>query len=279
MKFEPRLVWLVALPAEARPLCQLFGLSPSTQSTPFPTYVSACGRELLVVSGLGRNLAAAAAMHAYHELGGGAHIAWLNVGIAGHGHHPLGSAWLVDQVVESSSGARFYPQPVVRYPFPLNPLTTVDVPQGTMADGSLYDMEASGFFQIASRLSSSELVSMVKIVSDHGVDQSSFPSRDQVSDWIKDHEAGLRQLADSMLALSAEESQRLEPIELDLATLSLHFTVTQQHQLRTICRRWNALGLAGSPLAKVSAYPTASDALKSLRQQVDGEIIDWTQNE
>ena len=100
MKFEPRLVWLVALPAEARPLCQLFGLAPSRHPSPFPTFVSASGRELLVVSGLGRNLGAAAAMHAYHELGGGAHIAWLNVGIAGHASHPIGSAWMVNQIIE-----------------------------------------------------------------------------------------------------------------------------------------------------------------------------------
>ena len=279
MKLEARLVWLVALPAEARPICNLFGFIRCSQPAPFPTYRSACGRELLVVSGLGRNLAAAATMYAHSELGGGAHVAWLNVGIAGHANHPIGSVWMVNKVIEAGTGARYYPQSVLRHRLSSATLTTVDRPKGAMEDDSLYDMEGSAVFHLASRLSSSELVALVKIVSDHGVDQSAFPTKIQVAEWMTSHGSVLRKIADGMLSLSAEEAKRLAPIELDFSCIDLHFTVAQQHQLRTIYRRWTALGLDGSPLDTLGQFQSAASALKGLRRTLDEQTVDWTKGE
>ena len=276
MTDEPRLGWVVALGCEAHPIREQLALRPVDRSGPFPVYASECKRHWLVRSGVGRTNAAAATMYLHQLLGGVGHIAWLNVGVAGHRDLPLGTARRVHQIHEASTARRFYPTQVFTSPFKGASLMTVDQPQAVMSDDHLYDMEGSAVFELASRLSSQELVSVVKCVSDHGADGSTWPDKAVVSQWIADQMPGLLSTADGLLEVSMAESARLAPALQPSVFDHIHFTVTQQHQLRRLLQRWQVLRPTESIEAFVSADQSARQVITALRQTLDEQLIDWT---
>ena len=270
-----RLAWAVALPAEAKPIIRHLGLKRSQSNGPFPVYHSACGEYALVVSGVGRNRMSAAVVHLYHVLGQPAYLAWLNVGIAGHKESPLGSAFMISQAREASSGAAFYPHWVFDSPLPLKPLCTVDAPQRQMQDDALYDMEGTAFFDTASRLSCAELVASVKLVSDHGDIDQAFPNRQQIGAWIDAAMDNLDEVAKKLLSLSAEEVHRMVGTDLQAYLDHHHFSVTQRHQLSACLRRWRALGLTSDPLAVVSESASGKAAIRALEAVLNAVEIQW----
>ena len=272
---QGRLAWAVALPAEAKPIIAHLSLKRSQNNGPFPVYHSACGEHALVVSGVGRNRMSAAVVHLYHVLGQPAYLAWLNVGIAGHKDSPLGSAFMISQAKEASSGATFYPHCVFDSPLPMKTLCTVDAPQRQMQDDALYDMEGTAFFDTASRLSCAELVASVKLVSDHGDIDQAFPNRHQIGDWIDAAMENLDKVAKNLLSLSTEEVHRVVGIDLQAYLDRHHFSVTQRHQLSACLRRWRALGLTSDPLAIVSESESGKAAIRRLETALNTVEIKW----
>jgi len=275
MSFSPRVAWVIALDCEARPIRDAFGLAPVPGPAPYPIYRSPCETHWMVRSGIGRNHGAAATMYLHQIMGGGAHIAWLNVGIAGHANLPLGTGRRVNQILEVSTGATFYPTQVFDSQLMGCSLFTVDEPQKTMDGDGLYDMEGSAFFSIASRLSSQELVMLIKCVSDHGVDQDTFPSRDTISGWISTLESTLMVAVDGLLALSAMEADRLSAPDLDPLLRGRHFTVTQTHQLRSLMRRWTALKGCALVDTVVNPDDDARGVILRLKNHLDSLATDW----
>ena len=112
MVLEPKVAWVTALGCEAHPIREALGLEAVKTDGPFPLYRSACARHWLVRSGMGRTNAAAATMYLHQYLGGPGHIAWLNVGVAGHGDLPLGTPRRVHQIHEAATDRVFYPTQV-----------------------------------------------------------------------------------------------------------------------------------------------------------------------
>ena len=154
---------LIALPAEARPLIRRFALKLLQPSETFPIFAGETIR--LIRSSPGKN----AARTAVEQLR--THFSepdsWLNLGIAGHSHHPPGTPLLANKVTDRETGQSWEPA----FPFPLpcdtTELITVDSPEKTYADPCAYDMEASGFFAAARSTARADQVHCLKIVSDN----------------------------------------------------------------------------------------------------------------
>jgi hypothetical protein len=223
----------------------------------------------LVISGPGR-IAAAAAVAAVAATVPDA--AWLNLGIAGHADHPLGSSFLAHRVREVASGRAWYPPLVFAPPCPTAGLTTVDTPCEDFPDDDLYDMEGAGFYEVAGRCAPHELVHCLKVVSDN----REHPARDldaaRVRELIGDNVALIAAVVEQ-LAMLAEEQRRLhaEPPGFEEVLTAAHFSVTRQRQLRRALRRWAVLCPDTDPgdWLREQATRSAAEILAAIEEHLD----------
>ncbi|QWF70722.1 hypothetical protein KEF85_15585 [Methylomonas paludis] len=192
----PSLFIFVALQAEAKPLIQHLGLKKSVETHPFTIYTS--HDTVLVLTGMGKIAMAGAVGYAMAKFAQGFSPIMLNIGIAGHRQHDLGACYLADKILNTATGRTFYPQ----FPFRHN-ITTTKVlsfakPQADYSDDGLYDMEAAGFYEIAARFSTSELIHCIKIVSDNRETPLADFNLDRVNAWIDAHLPGISLLIDQL---------------------------------------------------------------------------------
>jgi nucleoside phosphorylase len=157
--------FVVALPAEARPLVTHFGLVRATSHQSVEVFERP--GLALIVSGVGRH-AAASAVDALVEVAGleGPSV-WLNLGIAGHRDHVPGTVVLADSVVDGVSGTTWALRPPRELHFEVGPVHTVARVELDFETEGVYEMEAAGFCERALALTVPGLVQVVKIVSDN----------------------------------------------------------------------------------------------------------------
>jgi len=153
---------IVALPSEARPLLSHFDLHQQQAPESFRLYVGAEVR--LLLSGVGKNAAASAVEHLQMRFPETA--TWLNLGIAGHAHLPVGTPLLASKVTDAETGQTWEPSFPFVPPCATSELITVDRPETQYPEPCAYDMEASGFFQAARGYAPADRIHCLKIVSD-----------------------------------------------------------------------------------------------------------------
>ncbi len=156
---------LVALPAEARPLRRHFGLLRDNRCTALPLYRR--DRLALAISGPGIGPAHGATVAARAWLGPGPRSAWLNIGIAGHRSHPVGSAILAREVRDHRDVRHWIVPPPPAWSGETGLLITVPRPETRYPARALYDMEGVGFFAAAREFAPPQRVQALKIVSDN----------------------------------------------------------------------------------------------------------------
>jgi nucleoside phosphorylase len=178
----PPVNFVVALPAEAKPIAAFFDLRRQAPHGDFPVYRG--GSVSLVVSGVGK-AAAAAATEFLHGLDGAQDKPiWINLGIAGHGDLPIGEALLARSITDAASGSRWHPPLMVDLPLRTENLITLDQPAFDYGRSAAFDMEASGFLPTALRFTRPELVHCFKVVSDNRDSPAGAINRKRVSAWI-----------------------------------------------------------------------------------------------
>ena len=258
---------VTAFDAEARPLIDHFRLRRQADQG-FPVYAG--GDVWLVVSGPGRINAAAATAHLHARAGFPWDNTWINTGIAGHPELPQGEARIAHKITEKTSGKSWYPALVTGNPWGSAALLTVDQPDSDYGSGGLVDMEASAFMETALRFSSSELVHVLKIVSDNRESPAVIPKASRLEAWIAPHAAALEDFCRSLEKLAipletpAEITQQYETL-----TAAMHFTVSQQNRLQQLLQRWHALNPNMQIPAPVSGQATAQALLDTLQQRID----------
>ena len=260
---------VVALVAEARPLVARFGLRHLHNDGQSVAY----GDEglTLTVTGPGKD-AAAAAMARLQGLGASdAPAIWLNVGIAGCGHLPLGTAFMAHAIVDQRSGERHYPTFPFRPPCPTTTVITVAHPVDEYDADCAYDMEASGIFEIAR--GSSELVHSLKIVSDTTPQERRELSARRVEELVE----SCADQIETTLALLGSLADRPSPLsERDPLAKELlarcHFTITESRQLLQLMERLRAVCPVEVPEAEhllAHSSGRGQQVLQLLRRQLD----------
>lgn len=159
--------FIVAHSLEARPIIDFYGLSKKPDVQGFDVFEK--DQVLLVVSGQGKvNSAAAVGYCAGLTAKGNDPALWVNVGIAGHKHHPIGNLYRANKITDSLSLKSYFPVSLLRTS-KINgiALMTVDEQENQYQQGCLYDMEASAYFSTACRITSVEFINSFKIVSDN----------------------------------------------------------------------------------------------------------------
>jgi len=260
---------VVALATESRPLVEHFRLSEDRSAVGFRVYRGDGMR--LVVTGMGRVACAAGVAALGEQTGGGVAQAWLNVGIAGHASHPVGEGVHALGIVEAATGRRWHPPRIVDMPGRGEVVCTVDAPETGYADSRVYDMEASAFYATALRYATAELVQVYKIISDNRENGVDTVDKRSVRENMARHLPAIEELGAKLAGLAGEvNATRPRLAELDRILNRWHFSVSQQHRLRELLRRWEVL-TGGEPAldADLNRCPSAKAVLGELGARLD----------
>ena len=263
---------VVALADEARPLVDHLSLRSEANHQPFRVYNGAGMR--LIVCGVGKLAAAAAVGYLYRYGNNSGNEAWLNVGIAGHATLPQGAIRLVHKVIDESSGNCWFPSRIVSSDCDSCEIRCVDRPEEEYVGNTLVDMESAGFTGATSRLAKTELVQLLKIVSDNRQSPASQLSRGFVRGLISQHMGVVERTVALLRDLSSDQIGRSAPgTELESFRARWHFTATQTSQLRELLRRWQALRPDELAIGTVGDRPTSRSALEALRLTLDQTAV------
>ncbi len=166
------MIYLVAAHLnEARPLIRRLGLKKVQTSKTFAIYE----REdmTLIISGIGKIRSAAAVSHLLSRKPPARDALLVNIGICGAKNREIGvgQSILVHKLLDHDTGRAFYPDILWKHPFLEDTLETfshaVHSHHMQQVQGSLVDMEGTGFFEAASLFLGPHQIQLIKIVSDH----------------------------------------------------------------------------------------------------------------
>ena len=264
-----------ALKPEARPLLDHFGLRALPDSARI--YHNADTRISLTLSGIGKSAAAGAVARTHGYFDADRSHAWLNLGIAGHADLPVGQAVIIKKVTDAASGQTWFPSRVFPVTIPAHDLLTLDEP-GSDYREELFDMECAGFFRAVSDVATLELAQALKIVSDNADRPMDGVNPDLASRLIEQNLPVIENIIEQLLTLS-ELLRDLNDAGPDYHAITgqRHFTVSQQHQLRSVLRKWRALqpGDKG-PAESVAGKKTATEVLHYLQAELNKAPIRLT---
>ncbi len=243
---SPHLHITVALRSEARPLVRVFGLTPVAQARSFPVWGSADVR--LVVTGVGRERAAAGAAFLQGLGGDLTERAWLNVGIAGHPTLAVGEVRAADRIDSLGGGAlaprSFYPSGILGSPVPTARVITVSDVEEDYPDDALYEMEAAAFWQTVQRFTTADLIQVVKVVSDNKTESVYALDARRIEELIVGSCPLIQEIAVRLLELVSEIAPQLPSPDRMATRLGFErASVTSKRQLARLLQRAHALGL------------------------------------
>ena len=265
-----------ALPCEAKPLIEKFGLQHQSECSAFRLYQNDDLR--LIVTGVGKLAAASAVSFLSHEQQH-EQQAWLNVGITGHASHEIGTAILAHKIIDAGNQQCWYPALINSSSCTSDTITTVDQIQDEYSDESCYDMEASGFFSAASRFNNIELIHSLKVVSDNRHCNTFNITANLTSELIAEQLEHVEKLIEQLRQMSAQlNSHNTANINIDSYIEQWHFTHNQRHQLRQLLQRWNVI-LPGQHAFKTIEQNQLADSkavLKIIRQQLDNAPVSFS---
>ena len=253
---------VTALPAEARPLIDHWRLRRDTSSQAFPVYINAENTLHLIVSGIGKINAAAACAHLISQQKVDQAI-WLNVGIAGHATHPLGTTFIAHSITDSTHHKTVYPPLTIQPACPTEALISLDSVSDHYPENALVDMEASAFYSTATRYSTAELVQTIKVISDNRNEPSSHITPETASQLITGAIGIISDTIDAMQQLAAQINPPPLPIPDFLATH--HFTTTQYNQCIGLLRHCRTLEIPPQQIENLQSLPDARAILHALQ--------------
>ncbi len=270
--------FVAALPVEAKPLITYYLLQP-VSSKPFHVYRNDDIR--LVVSGIGKEKSKQAVSF-LHDLffphpfplpggeGRGEGEAWINIGIAGHRDHEIGTGVLAHKITDSKSEKSWYPAFVFHPPVTTDSVLTVHSAESRYESPYVYDMEASGFYEAALRHSTAELVHCYKVISDNAKS-----SHRNVTPRLAEQMIGNRLNEIAILVTELQKiikslrSLAVRTEELEPFLTRWHFTVTQQFQLERLLRRLKTLALNHTLSDEIKSLSDAKSVLNVLKNKIN----------
>ncbi len=261
---------VVAMKSEASPLIDQFGLERMTcKGDRFPIF----GKEQLklVVSGIGANRAKEAVRYLAQISDSGDVIAWLNVGVAGHGVYAVGTGFLANCIVDSLTQRTFYPLFTTDFVLPTGKVITVDVVETEYKQHAGYDMEAFGFAASASRFSTFEMIHCFKVVSDNRDNSVQHLTRMEIQKLVAGHVDSIDLLCCQLRDLTKSVAQRIEPEDPTVAFANhWRMTVAQREILRKYLHKTKLLNKeinVDSDIVRNS--PNASTMLNSVQSYLN----------
>ena len=266
---------ICALKCEARPLIHHFQLQHVADANIFPCYLDRNTGLTLTVSGPGKIQAAAATSYTCEYFKCLKSDGWLNIGIAGHQLLDIGHPVLAHKILDAGSGQSWFPQIIFSPSCETRIIKTIDKPS-TDYEESVFDMEAAGFYAIASRVGTSELVHVLKIISDNAAHPAEKLDEKFFTGLIENQLDTVDQLINQIMPLSSElEKLHKPPRYFEDCIKRWHFSQYEQHALTRILNRWQILKPDQNPLENVLAVKNGKGFLTLLEQELNSSLINY----
>lgn len=270
---------ICALKCEAAPLLRNFKLENRRNNGLFNCYFNEDNQITLTVTGIGKLNAAAGTMHAIKEFEAHYNDVWLNIGIAGHGTLPLGSAALANRIMDAGSGNIWFPQILVGMSIPSYGLITSDTPSFSYGD-KMIDMEAAGFYASAVRVGTAELIHCLKIISDN---EQSPPDRlrsKHVSAMIEGNVHVIEEIMKRLRDLARELHDSADlPDHYHTFIDSWHFTEYQKIRLRRLLNRWHVILPLQNPVNEsIRSRKSGAEVLHYLEYKLDSVPVYYSKS-
>ena len=148
-------------------------------------------------------------------------------------------------------------------------LFTSDIPVSDYSTYELIDMEGSAFFDIASKLTSKELICLMKVISDGPNNDIKEITKFKISNLIKENLSKIIDVISYYERLSKEESQIAEKPKLFYKIKSTwHFSVTQSHRLETLLRRVESFCNKNDIEEKLKGCETSNSVINVLNLKI-----------
>ena len=272
---KPALFWVIAIEPEVKAIREIRKLNKKAMSSVFDLYHNETEDEWLIRCGVGRIDAAMSIGFLgarFHDV---PQKVFGNVGIAGAGGVALGSIWAANKVVDGSTGQTYYPGLIPIRGLPSMPCHTVDAVERKYPDTTLYEMEAAGFMRATRKLTPTDGVGVLKIVSDtpsHSVERI---TKNSITDSVMSASDEVNLLAHNLVEVSRALHRRNAPSKhLEAALLTHRFSASQQVRLTKLLRRWDVLCPMVSPLSILHSHrrDVVLDELESALDDVPLEL-------
>lgn len=271
-----KICWVIALEPEAKPLIDLFDLHPLSNNLNFPVYINPKSGHALVISGIGSSKAAAAATYLKMLFNVQRYVAWINIGIAGFYEEPIGQLFQAIKVYDTARKTSYFPGFRLSKIVKCQTLHTVAQPETKYSEAVLFDMEASGFCEIASMFSCNELVFVLKIVSDTPKSPMSLVSREAITQLIYQNKNKLREIISRIEKLVNDEKKRLHvPEEVYQYFERYHFTQSNRYRFLQAYKKWKSAFPDGKLARTLAAGNSASELISNLESELFLAVKDW----
>ena len=276
MKGVPSVLWVVALKAEAKPIIDELELIPVKMQTNFPVYHNKKESNWLIVSGVGKNQTTAATNYLREISNAASWSAWINVGIAGYGHDSYGALYMIDKVTLETSNIVLYPGVTLLTSLPRAGLLTVNKPKLDYSGQDLIDMEGFSFYETASKFTCRELLAILKVVSDGPKSDVRALSSERIFKLISNNIKEIITLGSKLENSSKSEFKRITPPNIcDQIKKTWHFTVSQEHQLNMLVRRWLAVFPESTLLSTIKNQKNSKSVITLLSRKLGKYEVDW----
>jgi len=267
--------FICALKCEARSLIAHYRLKHRADSESFPLYMSADKQISLTISGVGKVNAAAATAFTHAFLQTGKQDIWLNVGIAGHKDMQIGEITLAHKIIDQTNSYTWYPQIIVSPPCPSMEILSCDKPITNYTD-TLFEMEAAGFYATACRFATSELIHVIKIISDNQQQPAKKMSESFVADLVKNQITVINQITQSLcqLANSLDNSNQ-SPDYYDQIIEQWRFTYAEKTILKSCLNRWHVLCPDENPMKEIDKSLHGKEVIHLITNKLDAHPISF----
>ncbi len=255
-----------ALACEAKAFITQFELKKDLSHHPFTIYTNK--QIVLTITGSGKIAMAAAVAYSLAVFESIENPILINAGIAGHQTAALGTLFSVHKITDTDSGKNYYPQSVIKNKGSSLALCTVSKPNKDYQDDYLYEMEASGFYEIASRFTTTELIQIFKVISDNQLIGIEAINAKKVTAWMT---ASIEKMTIVIEKLQALTISLPSPHSNDYELLqaAYYFNVNHSHQLKALLQRWNVLTHGVKLNFPETKFHHAKAVLQWLQQQID----------
>ncbi|MCF7970774.1 MAG: hypothetical protein K9L22_06360 [Methylococcaceae bacterium] len=267
---ESSCYFFAALPCEAKSLIEHFKLKKELSVSAFTIYRGA--NITLTVTGLGKSAMAAGVGYTLALFPAVSLPVMLNIGIAGHKNHVLGTVFVAQKIIDRDSNRSFYPQLVTPPPCATQLITTVSQAQLNYSADMLYEMEASAFYETAIRFSSSELIQCIKVISDNEDNTSSQIKPAQVSEWIKNALPIIENYCQQLTKL-ASLVQTTDIMGYTEIISQWRFSSSEKMQLQSLLNKRALLTSCKTLDLTALAPATGKAVLNLLRNEIDAQVF------
>ncbi len=234
MYYDFNLVIVIAHVGEARAIFDLDEFKEITNSS-FLAFRK--HKIIIIISGEGRFRAAGAVSFAKalceHKI-----IFWLNIGCVGHRDFQIGTVVQAGKIHDQELNRSWYPSTPFKKSIPVVEVNTCAKPAENYPNNVFYDMEASGFIELAQINSIPEQLAVVKVVTDNDSKPIQHLSINEIEMSIKKERNVIQSLVTDYLVKAAVIAESIKPISLPWWLRTVKFTVTQRNEVKRLINNY-----------------------------------------